>query len=58
MAQQHSTRVNIRTTSKVLTWEQEEALMASKRVNKGKVQANRKRITEALESRGLTYRDR
>lgn len=58
MAQQHSTRQSIRQTSKVLTWEQEQALMASKRFVKGKVHAKRQRITEDLEAKGLTYRDR
>lgn len=58
MAQQHATRENIRTTSKVLTWDQEEARKASKRIIKGKVLTNRQRIAESLEARGLTYRDR
>lgn len=58
MAQQHSTFIPNRKTTKVLTWEQEWARYAEQRSVKKKVHDKRQRITESLESKGLTYRDR
>lgn len=58
MAHSAATRENIRTTSKRLTWAQEQDLIEKKGRLKTKEHAKRQAITEAMEARGLTYRDR